>query len=127
MNDVETFIKRLADVQDLMGEENYKEALKIIEELKEIERKGDFDYSLTHKLYQLDSNTRSLQNQAMLSKLLDHFSQSGNSVSFEELAQFVQESEEFDLDPSLLRREIELLILRGKLSCVIEGNLLKFL
>ena len=62
------FTKQLMEVQELMKTEKYAEALVILSKLKDIEKKGDFDYSLTHKLYQLDSNCHSLYNQEKILK-----------------------------------------------------------
>ena len=60
------FAQKLIEVQDLMKNENYEEAIVILEKLKEIDQKGDFDYNLTHKLYQLISNTHSLYHQKII-------------------------------------------------------------
>ena len=54
--DANDFIKDLNDAQELMRNEKYKEALLLLGKLKEADKAGDFDYNLTHKLYQLISN-----------------------------------------------------------------------
>jgi len=118
------FLNRLIEVQNLMKEEKYKKALILLDQLKEIEQKGDFDYSLTHKLYQLDSNTKSLYNQQILMKYLDKLQKEKKTITFEELKALC--SEDLNLDLKILRREIELLILRGVLSCKVEGNKIMF-
>ena len=118
------FVKQLFEIQELMKEEKYAEALILISKLKEIEKKGDFDYNLTHKLYQLDSNCRSLFNQDKILKQIHAVSQNQNSISFHELKESLKTV--LNLDEGLLRREIELLILRGLLNCKIEDNELKF-
>jgi mRNA deadenylase 3'-5' endonuclease subunit Ccr4 len=118
------FLNRLIEVQNLMKEEKYKKALILLDQLKEIEQKGDFDYSLTHKLYQLDSNTKSLYNQQILMKYLDKLQKEKKTITFEELKALC--SEDLNLDIKILRREIELLILRGVLSCKVEGNKIMF-
>ena len=112
------------EVQELMKTENYAEALVILSKLKDIEKKGDFDYSLTHKLYQLDSNCHSLYNQEKILKKIRIFAENQNSIPLKNLKESL--SPELILDDGLLRREIELLILRGLLNCKIEGNELKF-
>ena len=118
------FVKQLIEVQELMKEERYAEALVLLSKLKEIEKKGEFDYNLTHKLFQLDSNCRSLFNQDKILKQIQNFSQNQNSISFQELKESLKT--ELNLDVGILRREVELLILRGLLKCKIEGNELKF-
>ena len=118
------FVKQLIEVQELMKEERYAEALVLLSKLKEIEKKGEFDYNLTHKLFQLDSNCRSLFNQDKILKQIQNFSQNQNSISFQELKESIKT--DLNLDVYILRREVELLILRGLLNCKIEGNELKF-
>ena len=116
----EEFTAKLTEASELMREEKYKDALEILLELKEIEKKGDFDYNLTHKLYQLISNTKSLYNQELVLKALESIPYS--QISFKELYEKLQIAENIDFDISILKREIEILILRGKLSCEIDGE-----
>lgn len=127
MSDIDSFIKRLNEVQNLMDEEKYEQAAIILEELKVIERNGDFDYSLTHQLYQLNSNVHSLLNQKKLFKIIKDISKSNESITFKNLLNIINSNENgLNLEESLLKREIELLILRGKISCSIVGDTLKF-
>ncbi len=120
------FIEQLSEVQDLMNQEKYKEAIKLIQKLKEIDKKGDFDYDLTHKLYQLDSNCNSLYNQQVILNHINELSKKQESISFQEINLLIKKSTKLDLSDDILRREIELLILRNLLNCEIEGDLLKF-
>ena len=120
------FIEQLSEVQDLMNQEKYKEAIKLIQKLKEIDKKGDFDYDLTHKLYQLDSNCNSLYNQQVILNHINDISRKQESISFQEINLLIKKSTKLDLSDDILRREIELLILRNLLNCKIEGDLLKF-
>ena len=64
--DANDFTKDLSDAQELMRNEKYKEALILLGKLKEADKAGDFDYNLTHKLYQLLSNSQSLYNQQIV-------------------------------------------------------------
>lgn len=123
---VEDFIKQLNKAQDLMIQENYNEAINLIEELKEIEKKCDFNYKLTHSLYQLDSNIHSLYNQQVILNHINELSKKQESISFQEINLLIKKSTKLDLSDDILRREIELLILRNLLNCKIDGNLLKF-
>ena len=107
-----------------MAEEKYEDALILLERLKEVERNGDFDYGLTHKLYQLDSNCRSLFNQKIILKQINTIAAQQNSTSFKNLREIIKN--ELNVDEDTLRKEIELLILRGLLDCKIDGNELKF-
>jgi len=120
------FTEQLSEVQDLMNQEKYKEAIKLIQKLKEIDKKGDFDYDLTHKLYQLDSNCNSLYNQQVILNHINDISRKQESISFQEINLLIKKSTKLDLSDDILRREIELLILRNLLNCEIDGDLLKF-
>ncbi|MCK4688412.1 MAG: hypothetical protein KAT66_09805 [Candidatus Lokiarchaeota archaeon] len=123
---VEDFIKQLNKAQDLMIQEKYNEAINLIEEIKEIEKKSDFDYNLTHRLYQLDSNIHSLYNQQVILNHINDISRKQESISFQEINLLIKKSTKLDLSDDILRREIELLILRNLLNCKIDGDLLKF-
>ncbi|MFX1408840.1 MAG: hypothetical protein ACFFA6_00690 [Promethearchaeota archaeon] len=125
MDDKE-FVKQLNKAQDLMKEERYNEAINLIEKMKNVEKKGDFDYNLTHKLYQLDSNCNSLYNQQVILKNIYYLSKSKKIISFQELSSFIRKKTKLELSDDILRREIELLILRNLLACEVEGDLLKF-
>lgn len=118
------FRKQLADVSDLMAEELYQDALILIEKLKEIEKKGDFDYNLTHKLYQLDSNVRSLFNQEVILNQINTLAAKQTSISFKKLHELIKD--DLYIDENTLRKEIELLILRDKIKSHLDGNELKF-
>ncbi len=125
MNNSE-FIKKIQEVQLLMKDEKYQEALIILDKLKEIEKAGNFDYSLTHKLYQLISNSHSLYNQQMILNVIQKESSQQELISFTELTEILKERENLDIDEPILRREIEILILRSLLHCRIEGDELVF-
>jgi len=124
--DNQDFIKQLNHVQELMQKENYKEAISIIEKLKELETESDFNYNLTHRLYQLDSNARSLFNQQKILKIINELSSSCDSISFQELNQVLREKNKLNLSNDILQREIEILILRNLISCRIDGEKLIF-
>ena len=122
--DIQDFIKQLNQVQELMQKENYKEAISLIEKLKEIETESDFNYNLTHRLYQLNSNVRSLFNQQKILKVINELSINYDSISFQELNQILQKQIEMNLSIDILKREIELLILRNQLFCKINKDVI---
>jgi len=124
--DIQDFIKQLNQVQELMQKENYKEAISIIEKLKEIETESDYNYNLTHRLYQLDSNARSLFNQQKILEIINELSSKYDSISFQELNQVLREKNKLNLSNDILQREIEILILRNLISCKIDGEKLIF-
>jgi uncharacterized pyridoxamine 5'-phosphate oxidase family protein len=124
--DANDFVKDLTDAQELMKGEKYLEALVILNKLKEADKAGDFDYNLTHKLYQLISNSQSLYNQQRVLSVIKIISQKQKSISFIGLNTILKEQEDVELDELILRREVEILILRSLLACKIEGNDLVF-
>ena len=120
------FMNQLNEVQKLMNLEEYKEAIMLLDKLKEIEKNSNLNYDITHKLYQLDSNSHSLYNQQIILKYLNSISKLNDSISFAELNQVIKENEELEFSDDILKREIEILILRNLLSCKIEGDLITF-
>ncbi len=124
--DANHFVKDLNEAQELMRNEKYQEALILLDKLKEADKAGDFDYNLTHKLYQLISNSQSLYNQQKVLSAIQKISQKQKSISFLELKEVVNEHENLDIDEQVLRREVEILILRSLLEVKLEGNDLIF-
>jgi len=124
--DANDFVKDLTNAQELMRDEKYIDALVILNKLKEADKAGEFDYNLTHKLYQLISNSQSLFNQQRVLSVVKIISQKQKSISFIALNTILKEQEDVELDELILRREVEILILRSLLVCKIEGNDLVF-
>ncbi len=120
--DDQKFIKQLNEVQDLMQQEEYQEAIILIEKLREFEKKNNYDYNLTHRLYQLDSNAHSLYNQQVILHIINDLSKRYDSISFQELNRVLKEKKELNLSNAILQREIEILILRNLISCKIEKD-----
>jgi len=124
--DANDFVRDLNEAQELMRTEKYQEALVILGKLKEADKAGNFDYNLTHKLYQLISNSQSLYNQQKVFSTIQKISHKQKSISFQKLKEILKEQENLDLDEQVLRREVEILILRSLLKCKIEGYNLVF-
>ena len=124
--DANDFARDLTDAQELMSKEKYIEALIILNKLKEADKAGDFDYNLTHKLYQLISNSQSLYNQQRVLSVIKKISLKQKSISFIELNDILKKQENVELDELILRREVEILILRSLLDVKINGNDLVF-
>lgn len=123
---IENFIKQLNEARELMLQEKYKDAIKILEKLKEIEKNNNYNYDLIHQLYQLDSNCRSVYNQQVILNHIKRLSKDKSSISFRDLNQVIQKAGEISTSEDTLRKEVELLILRNLLTCKIEGNHLLF-
>jgi len=120
------FVEQLNKIQELMEQENYKEAITLIEKLKKIENESDFGYNLTHRLYQLDSNSRSLYNQQIIFANVRDLFKKYKFISFQELNRVLRTKNELNLTDDILRREIELLILRNQLHWKIEKDNIVF-
>ncbi len=105
-----------------MAQEKYSDAIVLINNLKEIDKTNDFDYNLTHQLYQLDSNSRSLYNQKIILKYIQNIPIEQKSITFHELNQKLIENKVLNLSNDILRREIEILILRDLLFCKLDGE-----
>ena len=124
--DKQIFIRKLNEAQDLMKNEKYKEAILLLENLREIEKENeDFEYSLSHKLYQLISNSNSLYNQEIILEHIKKISIKQNSIAIHEIRGSLEENN-FKIEESVLGKEIELLILRGLLTCKKEGDKIIF-
>jgi ABC-type arginine transport system ATPase subunit len=124
--DTNDFVEALNEAQELMRNENYKEALILLNRLKEADKAGNFDYNLTHKLYQLISNSQSLFNQQQVLSAVKKISQEQKSISFLDLKKYLKEQEDIEIDEQILRREVEILILRSLLEVKLVGNELIF-
>jgi len=123
--EAEEFQKKLYQAQELMSAEEFDSAKEILDKLKEIEKQGDFDFNLTHKLYQLISNLESLMNQKEISGVLGNLSKLRDKISIEELEEILNKKE-LNFEEGILQREIELLILRGLINLKIDGNIIYF-
>ncbi len=120
--DNKEFLNQLNNIRELIAQEKYTDAIVLINNLKEIEKTNDFDYNLTHQLYQLDSNSRSLYNQKIILKYVQKITIDQKSITFHELNQIIKENKALNLSDDILRREIEILILRDRLFCKLDGE-----
>ena len=126
MMNTKEFMNQLNEVQKLMNSEKYKEAMILLDKLKEVEKNTNLNYNITHRLFQLDSNSRSLYNQQVILKNLNNISKLNASISFQELNLVIKDRDELELSNDILRREVEILILRNLITCRIDGERLIF-
>ena len=126
--DSKEFYNKLMEAQNLMIHEKYKQALTSLEELKQLEKEGDFEYELIHQLYQLNSNAKSFYNQQIILGVLNSntFPPDQKSIDIHDLDKYLKKEVGLDLDISTLKRELELLILRDLISIHIEDNKIIF-
>ena len=118
------FIERLNVARELMTQEKYSDAIKILDNLKSKEKSSgyDYNYNLIHQLYQLDSNCRSAFHQQVILRFLKNISIKRKSITFNELNQELRDKGILNLNEEILRREVELLILRNQLHCEIDED-----
>jgi Mn-containing catalase len=122
------FMKLLNEARELMTQEKYTEAIVILENLKSSDKsnESDFNYELVHQLYQLDSNCKSAYHQQRILEIIKNLPIPNNSIKLEEIYKVLRVKENLDITEEILRREVELLILRNLLNCKIEGDQLIF-
>ena len=124
--DSKEFQTQLNDAHALITQEKFKDAIILLEKLKSIEQKSNYDYSLTHQLFQFISNAHSLYNQQRIKDGVNAILMKQKVWTFTKLNQLLKERTGLDLDDKTFRKELELLILRGLVSCSIEGDLIIF-
>jgi len=118
------FTKLLNEARELMTQEKFAQALVILENLKIGDRNSehDYNYNLIHQLYQLDSNCKSAYHQKIILEIITNIPITKNSISFIELNKILSDEKSLNISEEILRREVELLILRNMVSSKIEKN-----
>lgn len=118
------FMKLLNEARELMAQENYTEAIVILENLKELDKSSEYDYNydLIHQLYQLDSNCKSAHHQQIILEIIKNIPITKDSLSLNELNNYLKDKENIIISEDILRREVELLILRNLLQGRMEGD-----
>ncbi|MFW9895998.1 MAG: hypothetical protein ACFFD7_09375 [Candidatus Thorarchaeota archaeon] len=124
----EEFIELLNEARELMIQEEFVKAGQILEKLKDTDKKSEYEYnySLIHQLYQLDSNCKSAYNQQRILEVIKGIPITKSSIPFEEINRLLRDKENLTIKDEILRREVEILILRNLLHGKIEGNQLIF-
>ena len=122
------FIKLLNEARELMIQEKYTEAIAILEKLKNSDKNSEYDYNydLVHQLYQLDSNCKSAYHQQRVLEIIKNISIKNNSIKLDEIYKVLKGKGDLNISEEVLRREVELLILRNLLNCKLEGDQLIF-
>jgi len=122
------FMKLLNEARELMTQGKYTEAIVILETLKNFDKSSEYDYNydLVHQLYQLDSNCKSAYHQQKILEIIKNFPITKNSIKFEEIHKLLRVKVDLNISEEILRREVELLILRNLLNCKMEGDQLIF-
>lgn len=122
------FRQYLNEVRELMAQERYKEAIVILETLKSEDSvsESDFNYNLIHELYQLDSNCKSAFHQQLILERLLNISKNQKRISFTELNDDIKKNLDLNISEEILRREVEILILRNLITYRIEETTIIF-
>lgn len=122
------FIKLLNEARTLMTQEKYAEAKTILERLKDLDKSSEYDYNydLIHQLYQLDSNCQSAYHQQRILEIIKIMPITKNLIKLDEINKFLRVKGDLNISEEILRREVELLILRNLLNCKMEGDQLIF-
>ncbi len=122
------FIKLLNEARTLMSQEKYADAMTILEILKNSDKSSEYDYNydLIHQLYQLNSNCQSAYNQQRILKIIKIIPITKNSIKLDEINKLLRVKGDLNISEEILRREVELLILRNLLHCKMEGDQLTF-
>lgn len=122
------FRQYLNEVRELMAQERYKEAIVILETLKSEDSvsESDFNYNLIHELYQLDSNCKSAFHQQLILERLLNISKNQKRISFTELNDDIKKNLNLNISEEILRREVEILILRNLITYRIEETTIIF-
>lgn len=122
--DSREFYNKLMEAQNLMSNQKFEKALTLLKELKQLEKEGDFEYDLIHKLYQLISNATSFYNQQIILEKVNLLTstKSEPTINLLEFSEYLKNEASLDLDINILKRELELLILRDMASFRIEGD-----
>jgi len=122
------FMKLLNEARELMAQEKYTEAVAILETLKNSDKSSEYDYNydLVHQLYQLDSNCKSAYHQQRILEIIKNIPIIKNSIKLDEIYKLLRVKGDLNISEEILRREVELLILRNLLNCKIEGDQLIF-
>lgn len=125
----EEFIELLNQARVLMTQEEFVKAGQILEKLKDADKKSEYEYNygLIHQLYQLDSNCKSAYNQQRILEVIKGIPITKSSIHFEEISRLLRDKENLNIKDEILRREVEILILRNLLHGRIEGNQLIFI
>ena len=100
----------------------------LLEKLKkdEANSESDFNYNLIHELYQLNSNCKSALHQQLILERLLTISNNEKRISFTALNDDIKKNLDLNISEEILRREVELLILRNLISYRIEETTIVF-
>lgn len=113
MNDIaiDDFKKKLAEAEKLIQEQDFIGALNLLEKMKRYDDRK-FDDSLVHHFYMLYSNVQSRVHGDLIYENLLPLSEKMDKIAYSEVDTLLKKKG-VDLDSNIIKRELEILILKG--------------
>jgi len=118
------FKEELSIAEKLIQEEKFEQALNLLEKMKNYDD-DVFDDALAHNFFMLYSNTQSIVRGKNIYKNLLSLSKIKEKASYKEIFEYLKDKN-INLDIDTIKREIELLILKGTVSWKSNNNIIFF-
>ncbi len=118
------FKEELSIAEKLIQEEKFEQALNLLEKMKNYDD-DVFDDALAHNFFMLYSNTQSIVRGKNIYQNLLSLSKIKEKASYKEIFEYLKDKN-INLDIDSIKREIELLILKGIVSWKSNNNIIFF-
>lgn len=118
------FKEELSIAEKLIQEEKFEQALNLLEKMKNYDD-DVFDDALAHNFFMLYSNTQSIVRGKNIYQNLLSLSKIKEKASYKEIFEYLK-NKNINLDIDTIKREIELLILKGIVSWKSNNNIIFF-
>jgi len=118
------FKEELSIAEKLIQEEKFEQALSLLEKMKNYED-DEFNDALAHNFFMLYSNTQSIVRGKNIYRDLLPFSKIKEKASYKEIFEYLKDKN-INLDIDTIKREIELLILKGLIFWKSKNNTIFF-
>jgi len=118
------FKEELSIAEKLIQEERFEQALNLLEKMKNYDD-DVFDDALAHNFFMLYSNTQSIVRGKNIYQNLLSLSKIKEKASYKEIFEYLKDKN-INLDIDTIKREIELLILKGNVSWKSNNNIIFF-
>jgi len=118
------FKEELSIAEKLIQEEKFEQALNLLEKMKNYDD-DVFDDALAHNFFMLYSNTQSIVRGKNIYQNLLSLSKIKEKASYKEIFEYLKDKN-INLDIDTIKREIELLILKGIVSWKSNNNIIFF-
>lgn len=118
------FKEELSIAEKLIQEEKFEQALNLLEKMKNYDD-DVFDDALAHNFFMLYFNTQSIVRGKNIYQNLLSLSKIKEKASYKEIFEYLKDKN-INLDIDTIKREIELLILKGIVSWKSNNNIIFF-